>query len=197
MKNRNGVTLLEILLVVAVIAILSALSLPLWSVMLESEKVSRGADILRAELGRTRVNAIREGEEYVFCYVLETGQFWNEPLAASTQFSISGVGDSPTDKLSLPPVNQLPEGVLFSAGEAQESIRSMAAGEAETKRANNDREAAEEEEGSGDDCERVIFFPDGTAQTSGIVISNQFGDVIQVTVRGITGSTSASGFLVE
>ncbi|MDG2468660.1 MAG: prepilin-type N-terminal cleavage/methylation domain-containing protein [Pirellulaceae bacterium] len=182
MKNRNGVTLLEILLVVAVIAILSALSLPLWSVMLESEKVSRGADILRAELGRTRVNAIREGEEYVFCYVLETGQFWNEPLAASTQFSISGVGDSPTDKLSLPPVNQLPEGVLFSAGEAQESIRSM---------------AAEEEEGSGDDCERVIFFPDGTAQTSGIVISNQFGDVIQVTVRGITGSTSASGFLVE
>ncbi|MEC9091518.1 MAG: prepilin-type N-terminal cleavage/methylation domain-containing protein [Planctomycetota bacterium] len=178
--SRNGVTLLEILLVVAVIAILSALAFPLWSVMLQSETVSRGADILRAELGSTRVNAIREGEEYVFCYVPDTGQFWNEPLSASTNFVAEISGDAPGDKVALPPSNYLPQGVVFAAGESQESVRSL---------------QAEEEDGTASNCNRIIFYPDGTAQTSGIIIKNEYGDAIQVTLRGITGGTSSSGWL--
>lgn len=178
--NRNGVTLLEILLVVAVIAVLAAVAVPLWSVMLQSEKVTRAADILRAELGATRVMAIAEGEEYVFCYVPDSGQFWKEPLSASTSFYQPVTGEAPTDKLALPPQNFLPEGVIFYRGEAQESVRSQ---------------QLEEEEGSGTNCSRIIFYPDGTAQTAGIIVKNQYGDAIQVTLRGITGGTSASGWL--
>ncbi len=179
--KRNGVTLLEILLVVAVIAVLASLALPLWGVMLSSQKVSRAADILRAELGATRVSAISEGEEYVFCYVPGTGQFWQEPLSASTQFSNYEMGEELSNKLKLPPGNYLPQGVTFKAGEAQESVRSQ--------------ELEAEAGGPTNNCNRVIFYPDGTSQTAGIIVENEHGDAIQVTLRGTTGGTSASGFL--
>ena len=180
--KRNGVTLLEILLVVAVLTILAGLAVPLWSGLLATEKVKQGADILRAELGSTRVMAIREGEEYAFCYTPDTGQFWQEPLSQSTQFSGAVNTLAPSSKLSLPPKNFLPEGVTFMAGEAQESTRS---------------EEVEDESGAANGYERVIFYPDGTAQTAGIIIQNENGDSVMVTVRGLTGGTSASGFLDE
>lgn len=175
---RKGVTLLEILLVVAVISVLAAIAVPLWSNMLQTEKVSRGADILRAELGATRVMAIQEGEEYAFCYVPDTGQFWREPLSAST--TTPPVAANQTDQLALPPKNNLPSGVVFSQGQAQESIRSQ---------------QIEQESGTAAGCNRVIFYPDGTAQTAGIIIRNEYGDSLQVTIRGITGSTSVSDWL--
>ena len=179
--NRKGVTLLEILLVVAVIAVLAAVAVPLWNVMLQSEKVSRGADILRAELGATRVLSIREGEEYVFCYVPESGQFWSEPLSASTSLVSPLMGEEPSDKLSLPPANYLPEGVFFSIdSQVGETIRSQ---------------NTEEESGSSTQARRIIFYPDGSSQSAGIVIRNEYGDGIQVSLRGITGGSAASGWL--
>ena len=177
--NRKGITLLEILLVVAVIAILAALSVPLWRNMLESEKVTRSGDIIRAEIGATRVNAIRESTEFVFCYIPETGQFWNEPLSDSTSPVLV---DAPYRKTGLPPSNSLPEGVTFVQGEVQETTRSM---------------DAEEDSGTATNCTRIIFYPDGSAQNASVKVTNESGDMIQVTVRGVTGTTSASGFLAE
>lgn len=178
--RRDGVTLLEILLVVAVIAILSSIALPLWDAMLQSEKVARAADIVRAELGATRVLAIQEGEEYVFCYVPESGQFWREPLATMTGTSSLQAGEPITDQLAVPPSNQLPQGVVFAQGVAEESVRSQ---------------QLEEETGAAANCNRIIFYPDGTSQTAGIIIRNEFGDALQVTLRGLTGGTSTSGWL--
>lgn len=177
--NRKGVTLLEILLVVAVIAILAALSVPLWRNMLESEKVTRSGDIIRAEIGAARVNAIRESTEFVFCYIPETGQFWNEPLSNSTSPLLV---DAPTSKVSLPPSNSLPQGVTFMQGEVQESTRSM---------------DAEEETGASTNCTRIIFYPDGSAQNASVKITNEFEDIIQITVRGVTGTTSVSDFITD
>ncbi len=180
--NRKGVTLLEILLVVAVIAILAALSVPLWRNMLESEKVTRAGDIIRAEIGATRVNAIRESTEYVFCYIPETGQFWNEPLSNTTTLSSPVLADAPTSKVSLPPSNSLPQGVTFMQGEVQESTRSM---------------DAEEDSAASTNCTRIIFYPDGSGQNASIKITNEYEDIIQITVRGITGTTSVSDFITD
>ncbi|MCE2793225.1 MAG: prepilin-type N-terminal cleavage/methylation domain-containing protein [Blastopirellula sp.] len=66
--DRSGVTLLELILVMAIIAFFGALVLPGFDRIFAAQRIDKSAEIVRAEMGRARVQAIRTGKVFAFVY---------------------------------------------------------------------------------------------------------------------------------
>lgn len=67
MSNQRGFNLIELLIVVAIISILAALSAPSFSQIIKSNRVSNGVATFMADLQFTRSEAIRRGGAVIMC----------------------------------------------------------------------------------------------------------------------------------
>ena len=45
------------------------------------------------------------------------------------------------------------------------------------------------------DMRPLLFYPDGTSQTAKVILQNQENDAVQVTLRGLTGTTTVKKIL--
>ena len=72
-KRRDGLTLIEILLVLAIVIMVAALALPAMNGTSDAQRWTRAADMVRSDWSRARVEAIRSGQEWVVCYIPGTG----------------------------------------------------------------------------------------------------------------------------
>jgi hypothetical protein len=72
--------------------------------------------------------------------------------------------------------NLLPRGITFAAGEAISNSRSEFVTE-------------NSKSGSSGSVRPILFYPDGTCQDARIVLINAKGDVKQVVLRSLTGSS--------
>jgi prepilin-type N-terminal cleavage/methylation domain-containing protein len=64
-RSRTGYTLVELLLVVAILVVLVALSVPMIGPMFAGSRVDAASDLVRARLAEMRVRAMEEGRPYV------------------------------------------------------------------------------------------------------------------------------------
>src|SRR4051794_15075176 len=115
MTDRHGFTLLEVLLVVAVIVILGAMAYPSIEAMYGDVRLSAAADQVRARWADARTKAIEDGRPYRFA-TQPDGQFRIAPDAPEFW---SGGGGTPADAsdADTPPLvleDSLPKGVSFS-----------------------------------------------------------------------------------
>jgi prepilin-type N-terminal cleavage/methylation domain-containing protein len=95
--RRSGFTLLEIVLVLAIILMLGALAAPTLFVMYEQEKVTAAADTYRAALATARSRAIEEGQPYRVCVVPGKGN-----LCVAPDMDSAWGGGNPTDASGNP-----------------------------------------------------------------------------------------------
>lgn len=112
--RRPGVTLIEVLLVVAVILALGAIAYPTLSGMYGDVRVKAAADEVRAAFTEARAQAIEDGRAYRFSVEPGTGKFRVAPDA--DEFWDGSGGGSDAD---APPHIQdgtLPNGILFEVG---------------------------------------------------------------------------------
>lgn len=197
---RFGVTLIELLIVMAILVVVAAMvAFPLAAV-LENQALTQGADILRARLAQTRVEAMRTGKIHLLEYAPETNQFgvavWEGEVLEGEAMSPTGLVDGPARNIYLgggsldtgepakfgAATEFLPEGVRFVSGMTLADERTLGSAEASgTGKASTQAAVAP-----------VYFYPDGTTSKSSIVLGNESGNALVVTMRGLTGFATVS-----
>lgn len=184
-RDTSGFTLLELIIVLAVMIAVAAMSLPMLQRSFSGQKLDKGADLVRAHMGRARVNAIRNGEIFAFYYQIEGPAFRVGPFNAETIDSLKDVPLNEEERTSNFDFGDdlLPREVRFSMSLTHTDARAAAA-----------MVSANYQPG---DMRPILFYPDGTSQTAKVILQNKENDAVQVTLRGLTGTTTIKKILDE
>src|SRR5438270_12733665 len=102
-RRRPGVTLIEMLLVVAILIALAAIAYPTLSAMYGDVKVKAAADEVRAAWTEARAHAIEDGRPYRFAVQPGTAKFRVAPVADGVW---DGSGGGSGHEGEAPPVAQ-------------------------------------------------------------------------------------------
>ena len=175
--TRRAFTLLELLLVMAVVVIVLGLGSRSVGRAFQQTALTSGADRLRAAMGEARVLAIRDGDVYAVFVSLGNNWFDVAPYANSQtvisraiddQRYVDDQGNSGIEE------NLLPNGVRFAASEV------LADGRAASILSGT-------ESSSGGGLQQILFYPDGTSQDASVILQNDLGGIVEVQLRGLTG----------
>jgi prepilin-type N-terminal cleavage/methylation domain-containing protein len=172
---RAGFTLLEVLLVLAVFVIISALAVPAAHSIFSGQQLRTAADVVRARFADCRVRAIKSGDVYAFFYKPNSGEYWVAPVTSGFRTLASGVTPSQQHLLE----NE----ITFIAGETQQDGRSKAETENVAAAFNSFRP--------------ILFYADGTTQDAVVILQTKRGLQIKLELRGLTGVAAKSRILSE
>src|SRR5439155_19279690 len=108
-KARRGVTLFELMVTMAVLVGVAALTFPLARHLMADTRVTAASDMVRARWADTRVRALEEGRPYVFEVMQNSGKFKVRPADSGASGHIYE--------------GELPQNILFqcSSGGASDS----------------------------------------------------------------------------
>lgn len=175
-QSRSAFTLIELLLVMAVLVLVIGISTPSINRMFQRQALDRGADRLRAAMGKARISAIKKGDVYAV-FVARGGNWYDVGPYANSQAQIAraqrqvqiveGRANTGFEE------NVLPNGVIFSGGQSATDSRST--------------QLIAEFGDQGNGLQQVLFYPDGTSQDASVVMQNQLGGLVEVQLRGLTG----------
>ena len=73
--QRKAFTLIELILVMAIIVMIASLATPMMTRMLGRQALKQGADRVRVEMGRARVEAIKTGDIHALFFLPEGNWF--------------------------------------------------------------------------------------------------------------------------
>lgn len=199
MKNNLAFTLLELLLTLAVLAALTAVAIPQVGLLAGDRRLVRGGDLLRVEMTRLRVDAMREGRVLMLEGLLEGNSFRARPYYSAsdatealdqtgTQTSLlTGASAGVVTILEQPSESQesidLPEDITVEAVGVVSAARSM------------EIEQLTESDRSEGWSRPILFYPDGSTSTAVVTLSNPKLGRIVVRLRGITGDVTVSEVL--
>ena len=162
--RRPGLTLIEVLLVVAVLIALAAVAFPTMSAMYGDVKLKAAADDVRAGWTEARSHAIEDGRAYRFAVQPGTGKY---RVAPDADWFWNGDGGDDSDAPPFTFEGDLPNGIVF--------------------------ETAADLPESGGWTTVVVFNPDGGCSADVEVTlkeADDDGTPIVVKVRAMTGAVS-------
>jgi len=183
---RRGYTLLEMLIVVAVVLALVSLSWPALRRPLAKSKLRDAARQLRVALARARIEAIQSGTAQQFRYRPGTGHFEVAARSAAeggggfTPVAFEGSGEEQSVASDLayeePMQYELPKGVRFFDPSATD---------APPREADPIASPADQAWSAP-----IVFYPNGRTFNARIRLFGQYDYYIDVTLRGLTGAGS-------
>lgn len=185
LRSQRGFTLLEIMLVLLILVLVTALAVPTLSGALDGFRLKKSTDIVRAAWARTRNDAMETGRIYVFRYEINGSRYWSEPW-----FAADDTTADPDEFQSVAPSpgRFLPDTITFADGQTQSTARSI---EVEDDVPNS---PSLNEKSLG---RPIIFYPDGTTSTARLFLKNDSDGMIAIDLRGLTGIASVSDVLVD
>jgi len=167
MTPRRGFTMLEVMLVMAVIIMLAAIAYPSIETMYGQSRLYAAADQIRARWNDARSQAIEEGRAYRFA-IQNDGRFRIAPDSQKYWPNGTTAPEEPDDPDTpeLEIIETLPEGVHFAEGLGGEP-------------------------GDGEWQTVVRFLPNGTASLD-VEVTFQMGSTrpLHLRLRGLTGAVS-------
>lgn len=179
--KRGGFTLLEMLLVVAVIVAVTAIVYPSFEPMYRQYRVSAAADTVKAGMLQARAQAVEEGRPYAFGVIYGKGNFRVAP-EGQAYWSASGAPDQ--DENGQKPYiyeSALPRDVTFREDKKGDNAISK----------DEDTALDPKEVNPSQYKQLVVFLPDGTARKSETVaIGKDDTPPITVSLRGLTGEVT-------
>jgi prepilin-type N-terminal cleavage/methylation domain-containing protein len=183
---RSGYTVLELILVLALLTIVGALAYPSLESMYGNYKVTAGVDQVRAAWATARAHAAEEGRPYRFGIVSDQGSYRIAPDSGDfwggNSSNAGGQSQDNADSPAFVLEETLPSGVRFSLADP-----GTTAGPA-TDSASAPSGATD----SGQWSTVAVFMPDGTArQNVRIVFQASGGRPMVLRLRGLTGLVTA------
>lgn len=178
---RGGYTLLELVLVLALLVVVAALIIPSAESMHGQFRLTQGTDSIRAAWASARAYAMEEGRPYRFAIIPNQGNYRVAP--DSPEFwagggQPQGPNDSPNPPLVLS--KSLPKGLRFSAPDAP-------AAPVQGTESSLPPDSINPEMWSS----RTIFLPDGTASEDVEIVFGASGTMGKVMkLRALTGAVS-------
>ena len=191
--RRRAVTLIEVMLVLALLVLIAAAAWPALERSMASQRLKNAADIVRAEWAHTRAKAMLTDTAYQFCYTPDGQTFWVEPCEGF-QDTLDASAATETDKAKKSDDMLLPDKILFVQGKVQAEATDADSPDQADEQAAADADAVED----GEQDAPIIFYPDGTCSSASLVLKNEYEHGIKVTIRGLTAiSTIGEIFNVE
>jgi len=194
---RGGFTLLELLAVVAILALIAGMSWPSFERLLNRSRVQDAAKQVRTELGEARLRAIESGRPQEFRFQPGTGLFEVRPKeeeAAGPAVLKSALEQMSDESGESEPISgaevtdtaayerYLPQGMVFAG---QEVAKEPAAGEEEEGLAGlSTAELTERQTWS----EPILFYPNGRSSNARIRVTDGRRYAVDVSLRGLTGT---------
>jgi prepilin-type N-terminal cleavage/methylation domain-containing protein len=195
LRRSRGFTLMELLLVLAILVVVASLALPNVLRTLETQKLKRAADGLRTKWMQCHVRAMKTGRIQVFRYELGAANYETKPWDADdSQLETSAKVNPNLSVLPVDPLLEekpatLPDGIIFHSGDAKFENRS----------ATLEDQIAQFDSGGGAGWSRpLLFYPDGSTSSAHVVLALQGKESadkdvgIRVKLRGLTGSVEVS-----
>lgn len=177
--RRCGFTLLEIVLVCAIVVILTSIALPSFTAMYAQQKLSSSADEFRAGLITARAHAIEEGRPYRVALVPGKGNF---RVAPDSTDAWSG-GDPPPDASGKP--------AFVLDGTLSKGIGLSLASDPQRPDKNGDSALDPKSVGGDSWKTAAVFLPDGSARADAeINLLPAEGRGLVVVLRALTAETS-------
>ncbi|HUT95788.1 MAG TPA: prepilin-type N-terminal cleavage/methylation domain-containing protein [Thermoguttaceae bacterium] len=183
-STRRGYTLLELLIVVAVVLVVASLTLPALNRPFAKSKLRDSAKQLRVALSRARLEAIGSGAPQQFRYQPGAGVY--EITARSTAEGggflpvalEGGVEEAPVAEDSTYPAAaryELPEGVRFFDPSASE----IPPDEPDSIPSESDESWSAP----------IVFYPNGRTFNARLRLYGEYDYYVDVTLRGLTGAS--------
>ncbi len=199
MTRRTAFTLLELLLTLAVLAAIAAVSIPQVGLLMGDRRLVRAGDQLRVEMTRLRVDSMRQGRVMMLEAMIEGTSIRIKPFYSTTDATeafdqtgsqsgllsgaTQGVVTAVTADPNVEETVELPEDVVVSAVGVVSAARAM---EIEQLTLANQSEGW---------SRPILFYPDGSTSTAAVTLSNPTLGKVIVKIRGITGDVTVSGVL--
>ncbi len=176
-NSRCGFSLLELILVIAVLIVFASLAMPMVLQTFQRQGLVKGCDRIRGEMGKARVRAMRTGKVHALYFVAGQPWFVVAPYEEAREQNTKAA-ERLQSLANRPPYSDteedlLPRGVIFS-NNAEAVVDARAA-----------QTVADNEESA---LQTVFFYPDGTAQDARVTLQNEKGSKRDVVVRGLTGT---------
>jgi len=181
--RRCGLTLVEICLVLALLVVIASFAIPLLGGAVERRALMSGAGLLQAGWTRARLAAMQSGQTYVVRFEPKGSRFQVlslEQLALPESQELPQ--EDPDAEHSTYDIlrffkTRLPDGVIFGRADvANSNLLTATMGSA----------------GDGPWSTPILFRPDGTTSDASVLLVNEPGQTIRVTLRGLTGISVAS-----
>ncbi|MCX7699369.1 MAG: GspH/FimT family pseudopilin [Gemmataceae bacterium] len=165
MAERRGMTLLELMLVLAIVAMLAAIAYPSIETMYGDLRVQAAADHLRGRFALARSRAIEDGRPYRFAVQSNSGVYRIAPDSAEFWGDGGSVGsDDAAFPTPLQLEDTLPEDIAFQLAD--------------------DRGFGT----NGTWSTLVVFLPDGSCSSDRIIRLEREGNrPVEIRIRGLTG----------
>jgi Tfp pilus assembly protein FimT len=192
--HRKAITLIEVLLVLALLAMLAAMTWPALDRPMANQRLRKAADKVRTTWVKARVNAMSTGQTLVFRCTLESDEYTMEAQAgpesvdsmtSSNEGQFDDTGNSATTQTEplSSKTHRLLEDIRFVDGEVTFDTRATILGDSTLGDSTLDTST----DSSSLGVDPILFFPDGTTSTAKLVLENQHQRRVELSLRGLTG----------
>jgi prepilin-type N-terminal cleavage/methylation domain-containing protein len=203
-RRQNGLTLLEVMLVLGLIVVIASFCWPAINRAFASQRLKKSADIVRTQLCKSRVKAMSSDRIVLFRYEMGGARFRIDQLTDATSFentfdgatpdaetlknsALANTNDQSTTTATGASINDnypsgdgqhsLPKGIIFHACEIENDSRAMTANVGQDSNLPNDAMWSAP----------IYFYPDGTSSSARMQICNERNLTIELALRGMTG----------
>ena len=164
----------------AILVLVAGLAIPMVSRSFTSQKLTKSVDLVRTQMNRARIKAMKSGEVYGFFYEPQGTTYRIAEFNAQAQDIIENGSGNRNDDDEVQSNydfdgDRLPRDIKFVGHSIQDDARAKSV-------------IAETNLDSGQ-LFPILFYPDGTSQNATLVLENRDGDLMSVILRGLTGTT--------
>jgi len=195
-STRTGFTLLELLLVLAIMVVAVGLAIPSYNSLVEGRRLQASAEQLQVAINRARVKALRSGQTQMLRLDLGGGQYAIEPWLSQEDATEAGPGavvQLGGQAVSTSPLTgQLGQMADPQAGQA-ELEQGIVVAAVQTQLDSRDLASAEQGMGLSGALgwsDPIMLYADGSSTTVQIILQDSAGRRFAVRLRGVTGQAS-------